>query len=229
MDFEKMPSPQDLHYSDQNARTTYYQAGIDEKFDDMVNVVYESEGVIKDNLKGKAVVEELYNQYNEAILQLETYNQVGVHDILAQHLIDYNIDISQVEGLGDYNAAAEYKVGNIVIYETKSYFVKSNPPVGTLPTDTNYFVELGLKGDKGITSLGFSGCGAWNSETEYPVDFMVTHDDDLYIALEANTNQTPSDDSTYWKKVISFNKSSVKFSSTAPTYNADGALWMQQI
>lgn len=40
---------------------------------------------------------------------------------------------------GGWNDAADYKVGNLVEYDGSSYVAKVKPPIGTLPTDTNYW------------------------------------------------------------------------------------------
>lgn len=40
---------------------------------------------------------------------------------------------------GEWNNGIQYKVGNLVSYNGSSYVARIQPPIGTLPTDTNYW------------------------------------------------------------------------------------------
>lgn len=50
---------------------------------------------------------------------------------------------------GDYSAGTSYQSGDVVSYGGASYLCKGQPPMGTLPTDTNYWQVSAEKGDKG--------------------------------------------------------------------------------
>ena len=56
---------------------------------------------------------------------------------------------------GEWNVETQYKVNNLVSYDGSSYVAKVQPPVGTLPTDTSYWL-LSAVGTKKATadSLG---------------------------------------------------------------------------
>lgn len=55
----------------------------------------------------------------------------------------------------DYDPLKQYYVGNKVSYQGSSYYTIVEPPVGTLPTDANYFLLIAEKGDtgNGITNI----------------------------------------------------------------------------
>lgn len=40
---------------------------------------------------------------------------------------------------GDWKSDKQYKVGNVLSWNGSSYLIHTIPPVGTLPTDTNYY------------------------------------------------------------------------------------------
>jgi len=45
---------------------------------------------------------------------------------------------------------------------------------------------------------------AWDSSTTYsPID-LVAHNSSVWVATEANTDETPSEDSDYWVKLVSY-------------------------
>lgn len=59
---------------------------------------------------------------------------------------------------GDYDNSTQYEVSECVSYNGSSYTCIDRPPIGTLPTDTDYWKLLAQKGDTGSTgSQGIQG------------------------------------------------------------------------
>lgn len=225
----EIPKPQDIHQSDQEARIAFYTAAENEDYDGMIDAIYNSDGTEKSALSGKCVNKDFYNKFIQYFLQAEDYNQSGVLDRLSNYLMQYNKSIQNISGVGEYSSTKQYEINNIVIYNKKSYFVKTKPPVGTLPTDTNYFISLNLEGEKGNTSLGLNGYGVWDSTYQYPQYYCVEYNDCLWISKSDNINQIPSDNSDYWSLIIEYNKAVPYLSDVSPDYNTNGGIWLESV
>ena len=221
--------PQDIHQSDQESRINFYTAAENENYQNMMNAIYNSDGTEKPSLSGKCVNQEFYNKFIEYFLQAEDYNQSGVLNRLQNHINEYNEFISNIYNAGQYSNTKEYDINNIVIYNKKSYFVKSKPPAGTIPTNKNYFIELNLEGDKGNTSFGLYGYGVWDSEYQYPQYYCVEYNNCLWVSKSKNTNQVPTENSSYWCLISKYDKAVPYLSDTAPDYNTNGGLWLDII
>lgn len=225
----EIPKPQDIHQSDQEVRIAFYTAAENEDYNGMIDAIYNSDGTEKSALSGKCVNKDFYNKFIQYFLQAEDYNQSGVLDRLSNYLAQYNKSIQNISGVGEYSSTKQYEINNIVIYNKKSYFVKTKPPVGTLPTDANYFISLNLEGEKGNTSLGMNGYGVWDSTYQYPQYYCVEYNDCLWISKSDNINQTPSDNSDYWSLIIEYNKAVPYLSDVSPDYNTNGGIWLESV
>lgn len=137
-----------------------------------------------------------------------------------------------------------YDIVRYPIDGSKQYFmvISNDIPTGTLPTDTNCYMQMTIKGDKGDTGdagytpikgidyndgvdgLGMSPKGGWVSNREYYQYDLVSYDGFLWYCVEDNLNETPSDDSDIWQKMVIQMQTSV--GSDMPTNLENGGLWM---
>lgn len=221
--------PQDIHQSDKQQMIDYINYIEDENYKGMIDVIYNSDGSEKDNLIGKCVVKDFYNSFIDAFIQEEDYNQNGVLDTLQKHINNYNIYINRIKVMGTYDKTKQYYENNVVYYNNDAYFVISKPTVGILPTNTNYFIKLGLRGDKGVTSIGTTNCMVWKSNITYEQYNMVEYNDALYVSKSSNTNKIPSDNLDVWSLAIDYKIGSPEFSVNQPDSGTKGSLWMEII
>lgn len=108
-----------------------------------------------------------------------------------------------------------YVERDVVTYQGSAYFAKTDVPVGTLPTDTDYwslFVARGAKGedgdkgdpgDPGPDGSLFSVIGEWNNSTTYLADTQaVTYNGELWLALNPNLDSEPDEYNSDWLKIV---------------------------
>ena len=221
--------PQDIHQSDKESILEYIKFAEEENFDGMQSIIYNSDGIQKQELVGKCAVKDLYNGFVECFNQEENHNKKEVLDKLSTHISNYNASISNIKVVGTYNNTKKYQKNNMVYYNGDSYFIISSPPTGTLPTNTTYFLKLGLKGDKGSASLGITPKGKWNASTQYNQYDYVIYDNTLYVSKTTNTNKIPSQNTSDWYIAVDYNDSVIELKESKPSYNTKGSLWMEII
>lgn len=122
--------------------------------------------------------------------------------------------------------------------------ISSNIVAGTLPTDTNYYVQMSMKGDKGDrgtdgytpqkgvdywdgeSGTGLSPCGLWINTRTYTQYDMVSYNGDLwYLTTESSTDENP-ESSESWERIILSVK--LDFGTEAREDLEDEGIWLHQ-
>ena len=83
--------------------------------------------------------------------------------------------------------------------------IADDTPIGTLPTNTNYWYALAIKGDQGESGLGLTPRGTWSEYTQYYQNDLVSYNNALWAAKEDNIGYFPNDTSKVWYSVLSLN------------------------
>ena len=83
--------------------------------------------------------------------------------------------------------------------------IADNIPIGTLPTNINYWYPLSIKGEQGVPGLGLTPRGIWSEYIQYYQNDLVSYNNALWAANEDNIGYFPSDSSTVWYSVLSIN------------------------
>lgn len=115
-----------------------------------------------------------------------------------------------VKNRGAWNSYTKYIKYNVVYYaigETQNPYmaIADDVPIGTAPTNINYWYPLSIKGDQGVSGLGLTPRGAWSEYVQYYQHDMVSYNNVLWAANEDNIGYFPSDSSTVWYSVLSIN------------------------
>lgn len=141
---------------------------------------------------------------------------------------------------GEFSASVKYTKYNTVKYVNNSAFetfmcIRSDTPIGTLPTDTSYWIPLTMRGEKGEPGIGLTAYGDWNSITTYPKDALVAYNNALWGAKVENTGIVPSVNATAtWYKVIDYSTDYAIYvdKTTAKKYKLimdNGRLYMEEV
>lgn len=134
--------------------------------------------------------------------------------------------------IGPYQQGAQYKQNNIVSAvnpltgDTNLYIAIQNNSAPL--TDTTSWRVLTIKGTQGESGDGLTFMGSWNSTTAYNEGDVVTYQNDLWSALQANTNQEPTSTTGYWQNYGNFPVISIMVSQTQPTQSI-GDFWFQVV
>jgi len=155
--------------------------------------------IIEDNptLKLKINNAETWNEMRDAIIALEHMFMTDIED--------YITNVAQYQG--DFSPTKAYKKYDIVDYvfndAVNSFMVKyNNTPVGTLPTNLDYFAPQTLRGLQGVSGTGLSFKGVWVDIKEYNIDESVSYLGDIYQCQIKNVGHIPSTSPTYWLKIM---------------------------
>lgn len=134
-----------------------------------------------------------------------------------------------VEWKGEWDSSTAYDKFDVVTYKAnnavETYMaVLDELPAGTLPTDTENWVKITLRGEQGASGTGLSGRGNWDIDTQYYVDDWVAYNNTIWAAKNENINSEPYDGSPDWYAVIRDQQHYV-ISSEEPTTQYTGDIW----
>ena len=180
----------DMHLSSKDTFLDYYYAM-------QANNVSQASNILVQN---PSLSNQIITADNINILLNETYRR----ELQPKVDIDYFLDglnavfekmISYTRVRGEWDKNTQYDVHNLVYYRDKGYFVYTNeaPPIGTLPTDTKYWLEYdirGLKGYGGFKNINY--LGVWNNSIGYNIGDAVAYKNKLWWAIANNTNTAPN-------------------------------------
>ena len=178
-------------------------------------------------LQGKAFIADLLNILASGILDLESRYNTAVPLFLSNLANQYFTLISNFISQSTWNTSAQYTPFNFVVYNNEVYMCISQPPVGTEPTNTTYWLYLGLQGIAGAAGLDVNMRYTWNSANTYNVNDLVVYGQNIYVALAQNTNVVPDSDSNTWGIFITTNPGQINVGTTAPTNPVQNEIWFQ--
>lgn len=169
------------------------------------------------------------NKLTQAILAVERFYSVDIKPYVQNKQEEWLNIINQFSYVGTWSNGTAYVQNNIVSYivsgVTLLFIATSNPPTGTVPTNTQYWRPLSVQGTPGESGPGLSYRQEWNSSTPYSVNDCVTYSSAVWMALQANKNIIPGQNESYWKNIISFGATAYPIQDTEPTGQAAGGLW----
>lgn len=169
------------------------------------------------------------NKMTQAILAVERFYQTDVEPYIQEQQANWLEIIQRFSYKGEWASGTTYEVNNFVSYTvsgaTLIYLATSNPPVGTPPTNTNYWRLLSIQGQQGPSGEGVSYRQEWNSSTQYYTNDTVTYGGALWIATQNSQGQTPQSGSQYWQLVMSLGLTTYPIQDSEPTGQEVGGLW----
>ena len=153
------------------------------------------------------------------IINAYTFNELRDNIIATQRMFlddteDYIFTV--VKNKGTWSNSVKYLKYNVVFYNSLPYMAIANDiPISTIPTDTNYWYALAIKGDKGESGTGLSPRGYWNENTQYYIDDMVAYNNILWASLSNSIGQVPNISSSVWLKLLEFSPGYLTYDNTA--------------
>ena len=105
-------------------------------------------------LNGKIFNANDYGQIRDAILALERFYKNDISTYIASKQSEWQANIDRFNFKGVYSLTTQYYQNNMVNYTTAEgtflYLCIKQPETGVLPTDTNYWRVLTLRGERGL-------------------------------------------------------------------------------
>ena len=145
---------------------------------------------------------------------------------------EFNAYVNAFTYKGDYSNVTSYVEKNIVYFAGCTYVCrvacKNISPVADKTTaNWGLISEKGDKGDQGVSGVGLSPRGQWDSTTTYYKDDMVIDSGSMWQCVVENINSKPSTSNTSWLKMI-IDANMVIVSSAQPSNQHVGCLWMKE-
>lgn len=170
------------------------------------------------------------NKLTQAILAVERFYHSDIEDYVSEQEQNWLNIINRFHYEGDWDAGTTYQQNNIVSYVvgglTFLYLATSNPPVGTLPTNTTYWRVLTMRGQQGISGVGLSYRQAWVNSNVYEINDAVTHDGGLWMSLQDNNQGVvPGTNNQIWRLIMTLDATIYPIRDTPPTVQGENALW----
>ena len=213
---------QDIHLEDVSLKTQYYNYFLNGEIDNAKQVI-----TSHSSLSSKVLNAENLNNLVNGILELEQNLYTNIDNYLTTKVNQYQISVDELVYMNEFSSTTQYEINNFVLYNDEIYFCKAIPTIGTLPTNTSYWLYLGLKGENGYYASGVLYSGLWDNAINYNIYNMVIYEGLLYVSKTSNVNINPStDDETNWLK-LEIEKQSIYFSETEPSNIPIGGIWFK--
>lgn len=185
-------------------------------------------------LNGKIFNANDYDQIRDAILALERFYKNDIATYITSKQSDWQANIDRFNFKGVYSLTTQYYQNNMVNYTTSEgtflYLCIKQPDTGILPTDTNYWRVLTLRGERGLSGDGLSFAWIWDSTMEYNLNDVVVYGNKWWAATQVNRGQQPQAGSEYWQEILTALPAiQIPVTSTQPTDQTIGDQWYQVI
>ena len=217
---------QDIKISDANLKAEFITKFFDTDFSGAFAIINNNP-----QLDSKTFLASVMNDIAAILSLLQNNFQNGVIDYLSSQITNFQTIIDNYKLKGVYDAQTTYRIYNFVTYNDKDYlYINSTASSGNLPTNTTYWLELGLQGAEGGGGIDVILKYNWDSSLHYePLD-IVYYNNTLWVAKVANSNVAPSNGAT-WEVFVPFDLVDIYSNSSAPTgdnlYN--GLIWLEML
>ena len=185
-------------------------------------------------LNGKIFNANDYNKVRDAILALERFYQNDISIYITEKQSEWQANIDRFNFKGVYSLTTQYYQNNMVNYTTSEgtflYLCIKQPDTGILPTDTNYWRILTLRGERVLTGEGLSFAWTWDNTTQYNLNDVVVYGNKWWAATQVNRGQQPQAGSNYWTQILTaLPAMQIPVTTTQPTDQTIGDQWYQVI
>lgn len=177
----------------------------------------------------KIITAATLNQISQAVLAIERFFLTDIEPYIQNQQQSWLTIINQFSYRGVWASGTSYTTNNLVSYTVSGinfvYIAISSPPVGTPPTNTQYWRLLTIQGPQGDSGEGLSYREEWVNSNSYAINDAVTYNGAIWMAIQPSQNIEPSSNSQYWKLVMNLETTAYPIQDTVPTNLQVGGLW----
>ena len=161
------------------------------------------------------------------------YGNSGFEEYVAEKQVEWQAIIDKFSYIGIYNNNVQYKKNNMVLYDVdgQNYlFINTyngTTPIGTVPTNTDYWRLLTVSGAKGDAGSSTTFYFKWSPIIEYKTNNVVAVGSSLYVALQDNVDVRPSVDSEYWQLIFQSSTNHYPVQQEQPETASIGDFWFR--
>lgn len=213
----------DMHLSSRDLFLNYYYA-MQSNNTSSANSILLNNPSLANQITNSQNVNYLINGVNER--EIEPKRDIDYYlDKLYQ---DFLVMINNTRVRGDFDSTVQYYPHNLVYYNGKGYYALKEPPIGTLPTNTEYWLEFDIRGFQGYGGLDLNLKFNWDNTISYKKGDIVIYRNKMWYALADNINYEPNLNHYPWV-IISMPKMANKtpIQRATPTGYDTGDFWFQ--
>lgn len=181
--------------------------------------------LIKDNIDdidSEAFFPDVFNTLNSALVYLQNLYYNSVEVVLEEDQKQFQYMINTYMNKKEFDSTVAYEPYNFVIYNEQIYLCIQNTTPGILPTNTTYWVLVGLKGEIGATSIDVQLRYEWDYQITYSPKDVVVYNNILYVARLRNNNSQPDINPVDWEVFLTIPRAKVIVSPKEPNSEALG-------
>ena len=218
-----MANVQDIQISDASLKAQYISYFVQGNYAAMLQILANNP-----QLDSKVFMASVINDVANMLSTLQNDYNANVPQYLAVLTTEFNTRIGQFNDLKEWRSDVEYSLYNFVDYNGDVYmYINDNSTSGNAPTDTTYWLLIGLSGAQGAPGLGLNLRFAWNNITQYNALDLVFYEDSSWVAMYNNTNETPSESSQYWFRFVQHEPVGIEISQAQPAETYLGQIWFK--
>lgn len=213
---------QDIQAPDRELWSQYIQAFASGQYDQAAQILTNAQ------LANKPMTKTVMNAAFDDVANLEAYYYNGVETPLAAHLAAFNQMVADLANKQEYTGGTVYAKGNFVTYNGAVYvYINDVAASGHVPTQTAYWLYLGLRGTTGRAGISLKLKYAWSSASQYQPNDAVVYKDAMYFAKTTNIGKTPDTSPDDWGVLFNLPKAQIYAQAEEPSIKYEGLIWFE--
>lgn len=173
----------------------------------LTNVEQEEINSINASLKSATLTPHDMNTFGDAIVNLQQFFNDEVAGYVEGKQEEWRGYVNEFKYVGKWVSGKQYKYQNMVTDAYGDLYLARKTHTSTASATTNnteFWVQISSKGDKGDAGIAANFRGNWASATSYAINDAVYYRTNnaygglLYIAVRANSGKTPSSSPDDW-------------------------------
>lgn len=181
------------------------------------------------DIDSETVRPEVFNMINTSLTYLQNLYYNSVEVVLSEDEQQFQYMINNFINKKEFSATEVYVPYNFVVYNEQIYMCIKATTAGILPTNTDYWLLIGLKGEIGATAIDTTLRYKWDYKITYSPKNVVTYNNVLYVAKNRNNNSQPDINPEDWEVFMTIPRAKIIVSATEPNPDAlvEGGQWWQ--
>lgn len=179
------------------------------------------------DIDSETVRPEVFNMINTSLTYLQNLYYNSVEVVLSEDEQQFQYMINNFINKKEFSATEIYVPYNFVVYNEQIYICIKETTAGILPTNTDYWLLIGLKGEIGATAIDTTLRYKWDYKITYSPKDVVTYNNVLYVAKNRNNNSQPDINPEDWEVFMTIPRAKIIVSATEPNPDAlvEGGQW----
>lgn len=181
------------------------------------------------DIDSETVRPEVFNMINTSLTYLQNLYYNSVEVVLSEDEQQFQYMINNFINKKEFSATEIYIPYNFVVYNEQIYMCIKTTTAGILPTNTDYWLLIGLKGEIGATAIDTTLRYKWDYKITYSPKNVVTYNNVLYVAKNRNNNSQPDINPEDWEVFMKIPRAKIIVSAIEPNPDAlvVGGQWWQ--